>query len=294
MMLLSDLPALVLAGIASGSTYALLALGLVIIFRSTDTMNFAIGHIGVLALYCAAMALSYGAPLMAALVGAVILGGVLGIAAEWLVIRPVANRKNFAFVALVITIGLSFLIQAVIGAIWGHVAIQIPVLIAGTVRISGFALAWNKIMSTGLALVAMGLVALFFDRTALGISMRAAAEDHFAARVVGLNPRFVARLAWFLGCALATMAMFFLAAEQSLTASLPDSPLFRVFAGVFLGGLSSMPGAVLGGFAIGVLDNLAAAYVSPNFRDTIVFGVIFLVLFLRPAGLLGTTVRARV
>ena len=294
MSIFSDLPALALAGIASGSTYALLALGLVIIFRSTDTVNFAIGHLGVLALYGMTVALSYGVPLVPALIGAVVAGGVLGMVAERLLIRPVSARRNFAFVALVITIGLSFLIQAAIGAIWGHVAIRVPLLVDGTVRVSGFALAWNKIVSGGLALAAMGVVAVFFDRTALGTGMKAAAEDHFAARVVGLDPHFVARLAWFLGCALATLAMFFLASDLSLTASLPDSPLFRAFAGMFLGGLTSMPGAVMGGFAIGILDNLAGAYVSPNFRDTIVFGVIFLILFLRPSGLFGTAVRVRV
>jgi len=292
--MLADLPALILAGLASGSTYALLALGLVIIFRSTDTVNFALGHIGVLALYGMTTALAHGMPLVPGLLLAVLGGGAIGVGIERFLIRPFSARPNFPFLALVVTIGLSFLIQAAIGAIWGHVSVRVPVLVVGTVRVAGFALAWNKLVAAGIALAAMALVAGFFERTALGTSMRAAAEDHFAARVVGLDPHFVARLAWFLGCALGTLATFFLASELSLTASLPDSPMFRVFAGVFLGGLSSMPGAVAGGFAIGVLDNLAGAYVSPNFRDTVVFGVILLILFLRPAGLLGTAVRARV
>lgn len=293
-MILSDLLALVTAGVASGSSYALLALGVVIIFRATDTVNFAIGHIGVLALYCSTLALAMKVPLILVLVGTVVLGGVIGIATERAFIRPLGQRKNFAFIALVVTIGVSFLIHALIGVVWGHPAINFPMLVSGTVTIGTFAVSWNKVMSTAFALIAMGLVAVFFGGTALGAAMRASAEDHFAARVVGIKSNHIAMLAWFLGCGLSTLGMFFLTAEQSLNGSVADQPLFRAIAAVFLGGLTSMSGAVLGGFAIGILDNLAGAYASPNLRDTVVFGVIVAVLFLRPAGILGALRKERV
>jgi branched-chain amino acid transport system permease protein len=130
--------------------------------------------------------------------------------------------------------------------------------------------------------------------TRLGIAMRAAAEDHYAARVVGINRGLIAGLAWFIGCALAGLSALLLAPDATLTVTLMVAPLFRAFAGVFLGGLQSMVGAAVGGFAIGVLDDLAGRYVSASFRDTFVFAIIVLVLFLRPAGLLASQQRARV
>jgi branched-chain amino acid transport system permease protein len=294
MSTLSDILALVVSGLASGSAYALLALGIVIIFRSTDTVNFAIGHTGVLALYCAGTLRALDAPVIVILLTAVALGGLFGIATERLLVKAIGQRKNFTFIALVITIGLSFLLHAGTGYIWGHQLSPFPALVTGTVQIGNFAVPWNKLISAILAVISMGMVAVFFGRTALGAAMRGSAEDPFAAKIVGLNSDYIAMLAWCMGCALATLAMFFLAAELSLSTSLSEHPLFRAFAGVFLGGLTSMPGAVVGGFIIGILDNLASAYVSPNFRDTIVFAVILLVLFLKPAGILGVLTKARV
>src|ERR1700712_901136 len=127
--------ALVISGLASGSAYALLALGIVIIFRSTDTVNFAIGYIGVLALYCVAVALPFKLPTVLLLICGVLLGGLFGVATERALIRPLGHRKNFIFIALVVTIGLSFLIHAFIGSVWGHQPYQFPALVSGTVQI---------------------------------------------------------------------------------------------------------------------------------------------------------------
>lgn len=289
-----DVIPVIVSGIASGSAYALLALGIVIIFRSTDTVHFAIGDTGTLVVYIAALAVAQGAPLMVALVIALLLGGLIGSATQRLLIRPLGHRRNIVFIALVVTIGLGLLIRALIGALWGHQATPFPPLISGSVSIAGVVISANKLLATGIALCAMSLVGWFFGRTALGAAMRASAEDPFAARLIGLNADRIALLSWFLGCSLATLALFFLAAESSLTPTLANHPLFRAFAGVFLGGLTSMPGAVAGGFAIGVLDNLAGRYVSANFRDTIVFGVIVAILFLRPAGFMGALRTERV
>lgn len=289
-----DVIPVIVSGLASGSAYALLALGIVIIFRSTDTVHFAIGDTGTLVVYVAAIAIAQGVPVPLALVIAMALGGTVGGATQRFLIRPLGHRRNIVFIALVVTIGLGLLMRALAGAVWGHQSTPFPPLIAGSVMIAGVAIAWNKLLATGIALAAMAVVGWFFGRTALGAAMRASAEDPFAARLIGLNAERIALLAWFLGCALATLALFFLAAESALTPTLANHPLFRAFAGVFLGGLTSMPGAVVGGFAIGVLDNLAGRYVSANFRDTIVFGVIVAILFLRPAGFLGALRSERV
>jgi branched-chain amino acid transport system permease protein len=291
---MGDLPAVIASGIASGSAYALLALGIVIIFRSTDTVNFAIGDIGTLSVFLAASAIAAGMPVALGLIFAIVGAGLMGVVTERLLIRPLGHGRNMLFIALVVTIGLGLLIHAAIFGIWGTRSLPFAGLVAGTVEIGGIALPWNRVLATAFAAVAMLAVAWFFRMTPFGIAMRATAEDPFAARMVGINAGRVSALAWFLGCGLAAVASFFLAADNSLNPNLTLGPLFRAFAGVFLGGLTSMPGAVIGGFAVGILDNVAGRYVSASYRDTIVFAIIVLVLFLRPAGVLGSGRKERV
>ncbi|MBX3579496.1 MAG: branched-chain amino acid ABC transporter permease [Rhizobiaceae bacterium] len=289
-----DLLPVIAAGIVSGSAYALLALGIVIIFRSTDTVNFAIGDTATLGVFVSVTAMQAGAPVAVALLIAITFAGFFGVATERLLVRPLGPGHKSLFIALVVTIGLGLLIHAAIGAIWGHRPITIAPMVPGTVSVFGVALTWNKVIATAIAIVAMVFVAWFFRFTTVGVAMRASAEDHFAARVVGINPGRIAAFAWALGCGLAAIAAFFLAMETSANANLTISALFRAFAGVFLGGLTSMPGAAVGGFAIGILDNIAGRYLSANYRDTIVFAVIVAVLFIKPAGFLGAGRKERV
>ena len=291
---MGDLPAVIVSGIVSGSAYALLALGIVIIFRSTDTVNFAIGDIGTLAVFMTATLITAGLPIWLGLIVAIIISGILGIITERTLIRPLGHSRNYVFIALVVTIGLGLLIHAGIFVGWGTRPQAFPVLIEGTVKMFGIALTWNKILAAGIAAVAMVVIAWFFKKTPFGIAMRATADDPVAARMVGIDSGRVAAIAWFLGCGIAAIASFFLAADTSLNPNLTLSPLFRAFAGVFLGGLTSMAGAVIGGFTIGVLDNVAGRYISASYRDTMVFAIIVLVLFIRPAGVLGAGRKERV
>lgn len=289
---MNELGAVLISGLVSGATYALLGLGIVIIFRSTDVVNFAIGDFGTFGVFFAFALISRGLPLVAAAVGAVLLSGLLGVATERTVIRALGPGKTFA--ALVLTLALSLILVSVAGFVFGHTPQAFPDLVPGRVTVAGLVVSWQKIATAGLALVAMAAIAAFMRFTRLGIAMRAAAEDPYAARVVGINRNVVAPLAWFIGCALAGLAALLLAPDATLTVTLMVAPLFRAFAGVFLGGLESMVGAAIGGFVIGVLDDLAGRYVSASFRDTFVFAIIVLVLFLRPAGLLATQRRERV
>jgi branched-chain amino acid transport system permease protein len=289
---MNELPAVVVSGFVSGATYALLGLGIVIIFRSTDVVNFAIGDFGTFGVYVAFALLVRGLPLLVAAVAAVAVAGLLGVATERAVVRPLGPGKTFA--ALVLTLALSLILVSVAGQVFGHQPQAFPALVPGQVTILGLVVAWQKIATAGLALVAMAVIAFFMRFTRLGIAMRAAAEDHYAARVVGINRGLISGLAWFIGCALAGLSALLLAPDATLTVTLMVAPLFRAFAGVFLGGLQSMVGAAVGGFAIGVLDDIAGRYVSASFRDTFVFAIIVIVLFLRPAGLLASQQRARV
>jgi branched-chain amino acid transport system permease protein len=289
---MNELGAVLISGLVSGATYALLGLGIVIIFRSTDVVNFAIGDFGTFGVFVAFAILSRGLPLAIAAAAAVLVAGALGVATERTVVRPLGPGKTFA--ALVLTLALSLILVSVAGFLFGHQPHAFPALVPGQITLVGLVVSWQKILAAVLALIAMAAIAAFMRFTRLGIAMRAAAEDPYAARVVGINRNLVAPLAWFLGCALAGLAALLLAPDATLTVTLMVAPLFRAFAGVFLGGLESMVGAAVGGFAIGVLDDVAGRYVSASFRDTFVFAIIVLVLFLRPAGLLAGQRRERV
>lgn len=289
---MNEIGAVLISGVVSGATYALLGLGIVIIFRSTDVVNFAIGDFGTFGVFVAFAILSRGLPLAVAAVAAVLVAGALGVATERTVIRPLGPGKTFA--ALVLTLALSLILVSVAGFLFGHQPRAFPALIRGQVTLLGLVVSWQKILTAVLALIAMAAIAAFMRFTRLGLAMRAAAEDPYAARVVGINRNLVAPLAWFIGCTLAGLAALLLAPDATLTVTLMVAPLFRAFAGVFLGGLESMVGAAVGGFAIGVLDDVAGRYVSASFRDTFVFAIIVLVLFLRPAGLLAGQRRERV
>jgi branched-chain amino acid transport system permease protein len=281
-----------ISGLVSGSIYALLGLSIVIIFRATDVINFAIGDMGTFGVYVASTVIAAGVPIPLALVVTMLVSGFMGIGVERLMVRPLGPGRMFA--ALIVTLGLGLLLMAGMGEIWGYTPRPFPPIIEGTITIFGIALTIQKIMITFLAVAAMLLVAGFFNWSLIGIAMRGSAEDAFAARLVGINSSSIASISWFLGCGLAGTASFLAAADSSVNVTLMSPLLFRAFAGMFLGGLNSMIGTAIGGLMIGILDNLAGRYVSASFRDTIVFLIIVAILFLRPSGILGAKQKGRV
>jgi branched-chain amino acid transport system permease protein len=282
----------VISGIANGAVYGLVGLGLVIIFRSTDVMNFAMASMAALASFVALSLFGAGIPLVIALLGAVLFASVSGLAVREVLIRPLGQGRLFA--ALVVTMGFSLIVEHVISSLWGEQPRSFPRVVHGTVAIGSSRLTLQDVLIIVVAGLAMAGVAYLFTRTPLGAAMRAVAESSDTATVLGVNAQKVARIAWVLGLALATVGVLLYAPKSGLTPVVLAPVLFRAFAGIFLGGLTSMVGAVVGGLIIGVLDNLAASYVSASFRDTFVFTIAVLVLLVRPQGIFGRPTFQRV
>ncbi|MTD17272.1 branched-chain amino acid ABC transporter permease [Nakamurella sp. YIM 132087] len=280
------------AGIASGAVYGLMGLGLVIIFRATDVVNFALASMATMALYIAWSATRAGWGTITAVIAAVIAAALIGIIVREVVIRPLGSGNLFS--ALVITMGASLIIDSLIHSFWGTQPTSFPALVEGQVSFGDSAIAVQSLLTIAVAAVAMGAVAFLFKRTTLGSVMRAVAESSDTAKTLGVNPQKVARIAWGLGMALAALAACLYAPRSGLSPTVLAAPLFRAFAGIFLGGLTSMYGAVIGGVTIGVLENLAATYGSASFRDTFVFAFTVLVLLIRPQGLFGAKTFERV
>ncbi|MFF4833397.1 branched-chain amino acid ABC transporter permease [Streptomyces sp. NPDC001315] len=280
------------SGLASGAVYGLMGLGLVIIYRATDVVNFALAGLATVGLYAALTLYDRGLPLLLAAVVAIVVTAAVGLAARETVIRPLAQGELLS--ALVMTMGLSLITESVISTIWDDQPRLFPSLMEGSVSLGGSAIPTQSLLTIAVAAVAMALVAYLFGRTTIGSAMRAVAESADTARILGLGSQRIARIAWALGLGLAALAAFLYAPRAGLVPTVLSAPLFRAFAGIFLGGLTSMYGAVIGGLTVGVLDNLAASYVSAGYRDTFVFSFTILVLLIRPQGLFGVRTFQRV
>ena len=281
-----------IGGISDGAIYGLVGLGLVIIFRSTDVMNFAIAAMALMAAYVALELDVHGLALGLALLVAVIGASLLGVGVREALIRPLGEGRLFA--ALVVTMGVSIIMENLFINLWGAQPRAFPALVGGTVSIGPWRLQDQRLLAIVVACVAMGAVAYLFTRTPLGAAMRAVAESPATSEVLGVNAQKIARIAWALGLGLASVGVLLFAPQVGLAPTAMEVVLFRAFAGIFLGGLTSMIGAVVGGLIIGVLDNVGAVYVSAGFRDTFVFAIAVLVLLIRPQGLFGRPVFQRV
>jgi len=288
---MDQLALILISGVASGTVYGLIGLGIVIIFRATDVVNFSIGTVSVFGMYVAAAAVpAIGLPL-AMLVGLAVSVGI-GLGIREAFIRPLGQGRQFA--ALVITLGISLAFEAIIQMIWGGQPRPFPTLFPGTFRLGDSFIAYQQIFTIAIAAVAVVLVSLLFLRTPLGTAMRASAESASTARLLGIRPQTTARIAWALGAALSGIGIALHLGAVGLAPAVIAPIIFRALAGILLGGLTSMTGAVVGGLVIGVLDNVAAAYVSASLRDTFVFSVAILVLLIRPQGLFGRRTFQRV
>lgn len=280
------------SGIASGAVYGLMGLGLVIIYRATDVVNFALASLATLGLYVATTLHDNGIAVVVGVLGAIVVTAVAGLVVREVAIRPLGQGQLFA--ALVATMGMALIVESAIGSIWGTQPKTFPNLVDGTVRLGSAAVPAQSLLTIAVAGVAMAMVAFLFGRTTHGSAMRAVAESAETAQAMGISAQRVARMAWALGLGLGALAACLYAPKAGLAPTVLAAPLFRAFAGIFLGGLNSMYGAVVGGLTIGVLENLAASYVSASFRDTFVFAFTILVLLIRPQGLFGSRIFQRV
>lgn len=283
---------ILVSGLASGAVYGLMGLGLVIIYRATDVVNFALAGLATVGLYAALAVNERGLPLLLAAVAAIVTTAAVGLVAREAVIRPLAQGELLS--ALVMTMGVSLIAESAISTIWDDQPRLFPSLVEGSVSLGSAAVPAQSLLTIAVAAVAMALVAYLFGRTSIGTAMRAVAESADTARILGLGSQRIARIAWALGLGLAALAAFLYAPRAGLVPTVLSAPLFRAFAGIFLGGLTSMYGAVIGGLTVGVLDNLAAGYVSAGYRDTFVFSFTILVLLIRPQGLFGVRTFQRV
>jgi branched-chain amino acid transport system permease protein len=281
------------SGLATGSIYALMALSLVIIYNATRTLNFAQGEMLMISTFVAwAAQRALGLPLALTLLVAVAAAGVIG----WLVERVIIRRSIGAthWDVLIITLGLSLMLRAGAGVVWTHDEFPFPSffdsrpIALGPVRLAPVSLG---IIGASLALMA-ALYALF-TWTRLGRAMRAVAQNQRAARLMGISVERVYSRSWMLAAMVGAVAGVLVAPVVFLSSKM-GLIVINGFTAAVIGGFGSMPGAVLGGMLLGVIENLAPLYLPSGIRYSVPFLVLIAILLVRPAGLLGRVEQRKV
>ena len=285
-------------GLSLGSIYAIIALGYTMVYGIAKMLNFAHGDVIMVGAYIAFCALQYwGMPPLMALLLAMGLCTVLGITIEGLAYRPLRQATSLA--VLITAIGMSYLLQNLAQLIWGAnpksfppVMIQLPTLslFGDQLKISGVTIA--TILAN---VVIMVLLTAFISRTKMGKAMRCVSEDRGAAELMGINVNRTISFTFAIGSALAAVAGILLcSAYPILMPTTGSMPGIKAFTAAVFGGIGSIPGAMIGGILLGVIEILGKAYISTELGDAIVFAVLIIVLLFRPTGLLGKPIREKV
>lgn len=273
-------------GIMQGGVYALIALGIVLIYKSTGVFNFAVGQMMLFgAFFFWTFVEKLGLPAWIGLVGSLACGAILGLLAERLVLRPLIGQPILS--SVLITLALSYFLGGSSLAIWGAYQGSLPEFLPLTSsHLGGIVLPADLIWSFALALVIFAILVVFYQRSRLGLAMRATAESHQIAQARGINVRNIFSVTWAIAGAIATVAGIILGYRMGLGSFLAMVGL-RAFPAVLLGGLDSIPGAIIGGLIVGILENLANGYTASWIADITPYVILVLVLIFRPQGLFG-------
>lgn len=288
-------------GLAVGSIYALIALGFALLYKSTKILNLAHGELVLFGGYLA-IALTRSLPLplllafLLAIVGTLAAAALLGFAIERTIMRPLFGQPLLS--VIIVTLALGYVVRGVMVGVWGGDTRQFPpVLPADVLHLGSLTIPRVGLVSALVALALLVLFSLFFRYSLWGIAMRAAANEQLTASTLGVSLKRVFAYAWAFAAIAGSVGGILLGLWLGVNFALGFVGL-KALAAVILGGLDSIPGAILGGFVIGVVENVLGGYIDANvrfsgfslygFKDITPFVVILIVLLIRPYGLFGT------
>ena len=284
-------------GISIGAVYAIIALGYTMVYGIAKMLNFAHGDIIMVGAYISFCVTNYlGLPAFVSVIAAMAVCTLLGILIEKLAYMPLRGTPSLA--VLITAIGVSYFLQNGAQLIWGSA----PKNFASIVPLKPIFLAGGQLVITGevivtilaSVLIMVGLT-LFTTKTKIGKAMRAVSEDRAAAQLMGISVNNTISMTFAIGSALAAIAGVLLCSTvptlQPTTGAMPG---IRAFTAAVFGGIGSIPGAMLGGILLGIIETFSKAYISTQFSDAIVFSVLIIILLVKPAGLLGKQIQEKV
>lgn len=276
------------SGLTSGSVYALIAVSLVIVYKASSLICFAQGEFFVFGALTMATLCAKGVPLPAALVGAVLVATALGAVVQRLLIRPLAGASVGSLI--VMTIAVSLTLRGLALLVWGKESQVVPPFSRGaSLSVLGATLQPQVLWILGMTVLVLLAIWLFFEKTAVGIAMRACAEDRLGASLMGINPQRSALLSWAWGSGIGALAGACVAPLLFMQYASGVMPMVKGFVAMSIGGLSSIAGAVVAGILLGIVEGYTVGLLSSQFADTIVFTLLIAVLIFRPSGLFAGT-----
>jgi len=286
----------IINGLSLGSIYALIALGYTMVYGIIKLINFAHGDMYMLGAYIGFVAVTVmKLNFVFALVITMVATGLIGILIERIAYRPL--RKSTRVVALITAIGVSFLLQNSVAKIMGVSIKGFPqdILPVQTWNIAGVVLNFKQVIIFATSIFLMVLLTVIVQKTKLGRAMRAVAVDADAARLMGINVDNIISMTFAIGTSLAAAAGILVGVYyNSIDPMMGVAPGLKAFVAAVFGGIGIIPGAMIGGFSIGITEVLISGYGSSMYKDAIVYGILILVLLLKPSGLLGKNRKEKV
>ena len=284
-------------GISIGAVYAIIALGYTMVYGIAKMLNFAHGDVIMVGAYISFCVTNYlGLPAWVSVLAAMAVCTLLGILIEGLAYKPLRGTPSLA--VLITAIGVSYFLQNAAQLIWGSAAKNYTSIVTiapiklcdGQLVITG-----EVLLTVAVSVAVMAGLTFFTNKTRTGKAMRAVSEDRAAAQLMGINVNQTISLTFAIGSALAAVAGVLMCSTipvlQPTTGSMPG---IRAFTAAVFGGIGSIPGAMIGGILLGIIETFAKAYISTQFSDAIVFSVLIVILLVKPAGLLGKQIQEKV
>lgn len=279
----------IINGLTSGSLYALIALGYTMVYGIAKMINFAHGDIIMVGAYTVFVASRIsGFPVWGTVILAIVVCGILGVVIEKVAYKPLRNAPTLA--VLITAIGVSYFLQNLCQTIFGADPTTVSSLIPnGGISISGIFISYTTMVTIILTIIIMIVLNLFIKKTRLGSAMRAVSEDKGAATLMGINTNRIISMTFAIGSALAGIAgLLYVSQYGNIQPTMGALPGIKAFVAAVIGGIGSVPGAMIGGLGLGLLESLTKAYISTTLLDAIVFGILILVLLFMPTGILGS------
>ena len=285
-----------ITGVSLGSIYAIIALGYTMVYGIAKMLNFAHGDVIMVGAYVCFFAMgNFNLPPAAGVVLAVALCTALGMLIERMAYKPLRQAPSLA--VLITAIGVSYFLQNSAQLLWGAATKVFTPIVSGSLALvpGQLSISYVAILSVACCIVVMVGLTLFTGQTKMGKAMRACSEDKGAAQLMGIDVNATISMTFAIGSALAALAgVLMCSAYPVLSPTTGSLPGIKAFTAAVFGGIGSIPGALLGGVLLGVIETFANAYISTELSDAVVFAVLIVVLLVRPAGLMGKYVPEKV
>jgi len=277
---------IVFNGLSIGGIYALIALGFVLIYKSTGVINFAQGELSMVGAYiCFALLVQYKVPYILAVLLTMVSLALLGLVIEYLILRHMIGEPLFS--VIMVTVGLASILTSLLGVIFGHEShLMASPFFGKTFDLLGVTLSTVHLYTIASSILLFILFFIFFKKSSLGIGMRATSEDQDTAQLMGYNVRKVFGISWAIAAIVAAVGGIFMAEQTTVYLGMGNIGL-RAFGAAIIGGMDSLGGAILGGFTIGLVESVAGAYLGGEVKEVVAFTILLAVLMIRPYGFFG-------